>query len=137
MGRGQGGKKCGWDGGGGNEKGQGQYRRGVVGGRRGKELFFFSSRRRHTRYLVFAVLPQEWSEEDEKRARAEWPIKIRREDGEKGAGEGEVIGMSRRQKKHAERQARIEKAAADAEIGKAAVEVKEASTATEEPKAER
>ncbi|PSS23483.1 hypothetical protein M430DRAFT_217579 [Amorphotheca resinae ATCC 22711] len=91
----------------------------------------------HTSYLVFAVLPQEWSEEDEKRARAEWPIKIRREDGEKGAGEGEVIGMSRRQKKHAERQARIEKAAADAEIGKAAVEVKEASTATEEPKAEQ
>jgi tRNA (adenine57-N1/adenine58-N1)-methyltransferase catalytic subunit len=29
----------------------------------------------HTSYLVFAVLPQEWSTEDEAQARARWPVK--------------------------------------------------------------
>ena len=30
----------------------------------------------HTSYLVFAVLPREWSEEDENKAQGEWPAKI-------------------------------------------------------------
>lgn len=63
----------------------------------------------HTSYLVFAVLPQEWSAEDEERARAKWAVKIRT-DGEKE--NGEVIGISRRQMKKAERQAQKDKAAA-------------------------
>ncbi|KAH8656561.1 S-adenosyl-L-methionine-dependent methyltransferase, partial [Tricladium varicosporioides] len=34
----------------------------------------------HTSYLVFAVLPIEWTEEDEAKARALWDVKIRVED---------------------------------------------------------
>ena len=30
----------------------------------------------HTSYLVFAVLPREWSEEDEKSAQEQWPAKV-------------------------------------------------------------
>ncbi|KAH6724747.1 tRNA methyltransferase complex GCD14 subunit-domain-containing protein [Leptodontidium sp. MPI-SDFR-AT-0119] len=62
----------------------------------------------HTSYLVFAVLPREWSEEDERLAREKWPILLRKEDDG-----GKVIGMSRKQLKKAERQAM--KDAADAE----------------------
>lgn len=71
----------------------------------------------HTSYLVFAVLPQEWSEEDEARARQEWPTKIRKEGDGKENADGEVIGMSKRQMKKAARQAqkdRAKAAAADA-----------------------
>ncbi|CZS97824.1 hypothetical protein WAI453_008850 [Rhynchosporium graminicola] len=54
----------------------------------------------HTSYLVFAILPIEWSEEDEKLAREKWPVLLRKEeDG------GKVIGMSRKQVKRAEKQA--------------------------------
>lgn len=70
----------------------------------------------HTSYLVFAILPQEWSEEDEKRARTEWPIKIRRDDD---VGGDKIIGMSNRQAKKAERQARKEKEVAEKKIGTA------------------
>lgn len=34
----------------------------------------------HTSYLVFAVLPREWSEEDEAKAREMWPVVERKED---------------------------------------------------------
>ncbi|KAL2076202.1 hypothetical protein VTL71DRAFT_1145 [Oculimacula yallundae] len=61
----------------------------------------------HTSYLVFAILPREWSEEDERQAREKYPILLRKEeDG------GKVIGMSRKQLKKAEKQAA--KDAADA-----------------------
>lgn len=63
----------------------------------------------HTSYLVFAVLPQEWTAEDEIRAREKWKVLIRVED-EKVDGEGEVV-MSKRQMKKAARQAQKEKAA--------------------------
>lgn len=63
----------------------------------------------HTSYLVFAILPQEWSDEDEKRVRAERPILIRRDDG-KGDGNDHVIGVSKRQVKRAERLAKKAKA---------------------------
>lgn len=33
----------------------------------------------HTSYLVFAVLPQEWTEDDEKRAREKWPLRSKNE----------------------------------------------------------
>lgn len=66
----------------------------------------------HTSYLVFAVLPQEWSEDDEAGARNEWPIKIRREGEPKEHADGEVIGMSKRQLKKAARQAQKDRAAA-------------------------
>jgi tRNA (adenine57-N1/adenine58-N1)-methyltransferase len=63
----------------------------------------------HTSYLVFAVLPQEWTAEDEAKAREKWEVLIRNED-EKAGGEGEVV-MSKRQMKKAARQAQKEKAA--------------------------
>jgi tRNA (adenine57-N1/adenine58-N1)-methyltransferase len=62
----------------------------------------------HTSYLVFAVLPPEWTAEDEARAREKWEVLIRTED-EKADGEGEVV-MSKRQMKKAARQAQREKA---------------------------
>lgn len=70
--------------------------------------------RTHTSYLVFAILPQEWSEEEEMRARTKWPIKIRRED-DKAGGDERVIGVSKRQAKKDERQAKKEKATATIE----------------------
>jgi tRNA (adenine57-N1/adenine58-N1)-methyltransferase catalytic subunit len=63
----------------------------------------------HTSYLVFAVLPQEWTAEDEAKAREKWQVLIRTED-DKAEGEGEVV-MSKRQMKKAARQAQKEKAA--------------------------
>ncbi|KAF4625695.1 hypothetical protein G7Y89_g12467 [Cudoniella acicularis] len=65
----------------------------------------------HTSYLVFAVLPPEWSEEDEKRARRTWDIKIRVEE-EKPAEM--VAPTSKRQMKKAARLAQKEKYAAAA-----------------------
>ena len=59
--------------------------------------------RTHTSYLVFAVLPVEWSAEDEKNAVDKWAVKDKA---------GEVTGKSRRQMKKAERQAKK-----DAETG--------------------
>ncbi|RKF57673.1 tRNA -methyltransferase catalytic subunit trm61 [Erysiphe neolycopersici] len=35
----------------------------------------------HTSYLVFAVLPQEWNEEDESKARKKWPLPMGHENG--------------------------------------------------------
>jgi tRNA (adenine57-N1/adenine58-N1)-methyltransferase len=64
----------------------------------------------HTSYLVFAILPQEWTAEDEARAREKWPLKIRSTEVG-GEGEGEVVGVSRRQMKKAARQAQKDKAA--------------------------
>lgn len=63
----------------------------------------------HTSYLVFAILPREWSEADERRASEKYQVRVRKE-GEKV--EGEVIGMSRKQLKRMERQAMKDKAAA-------------------------
>ncbi|KFY14692.1 hypothetical protein V491_05946 [Pseudogymnoascus sp. VKM F-3775] len=40
----------------------------------------------HTSYLVFAVLPVEWSEEDEERAAAQWPAKAAEVKGKDEAG---------------------------------------------------
>jgi tRNA (adenine57-N1/adenine58-N1)-methyltransferase len=62
----------------------------------------------HTSYLVFAVLPQEWTAEDEAKARQKWEVLIRRED-EKADASGEVA-MSKRQMKKAARQAQKDKA---------------------------
>jgi tRNA (adenine57-N1/adenine58-N1)-methyltransferase len=74
----------------------------------------------HTSYLVFAVLPQEWTAEDEARAREKWEALIRTEE-DKAEGEGEVA-MSKRQMKKAARQAQKEKAA---ELGPEAVEAED------------
>lgn len=61
----------------------------------------------HTSYLVFAILPMEWTEEDERKAREQWPVRVRN-DGK----EAEVVGLSKRQLKKAARQAHKDKAAA-------------------------
>lgn len=39
--------------------------------------------RTHTSYLVFAILPQEWSDEDERRCRQIWPSQKEEEPGQK------------------------------------------------------
>jgi tRNA (adenine57-N1/adenine58-N1)-methyltransferase catalytic subunit len=57
----------------------------------------------HTSYLLFAILPQEWSAEDEEKARAKWPVR------KKEAGTS-TVGMSKREMKKAARQAQKEKA---------------------------
>jgi tRNA (adenine57-N1/adenine58-N1)-methyltransferase len=57
----------------------------------------------HTSYLVFAILPQDWSEADEESARAKWPVKIRK-DSDKTPGDAEFLGLSKRQMKRAARQ---------------------------------
>ena len=57
----------------------------------------------HTSYLVFAVLPREWSEEDEKEAQAVWAeevgAKVQGQGNGKGAGERGEKGMSKRQRR--------------------------------------
>lgn len=57
----------------------------------------------HTSYLVFAILPREWSAEDEEKAAAKWKVIPREEESN-----GEVIGLSRRQQKKAEKHAKRE-----------------------------
>ncbi|KAG0646647.1 tRNA-methyltransferase subunit [Hyphodiscus hymeniophilus] len=64
----------------------------------------------HTSYLVFAILPQEWTEEDERRAMAQWPVTERVPSSDK-TGEADAP-LSRRQLKKAARQARKDEAAA-------------------------
>jgi tRNA (adenine57-N1/adenine58-N1)-methyltransferase len=66
----------------------------------------------HTSYLVFAVLPVEWSDEDEAKARSQWEVLIRREDEHVGR---EAVKMSKRQMKRAESQSKKDKAATSAE----------------------
>lgn len=46
----------------------------------------------HTSYLVFAVLPREWSEEDEKSAQEKWPVKVE-------VKEEKYMPVSKRQRK--------------------------------------
>ena len=46
----------------------------------------------HTSYLVFAILPREWSEENEKLAQEKWPAKVEVKEEKKGP-------MSKRQRK--------------------------------------
>lgn len=61
----------------------------------------------HTSYLVFAILPQEWTAEDEAEAKLKWQVKEKE-------GEDQVVGMSKRQQKRAERQAQKDREAAEA-----------------------
>lgn len=68
----------------------------------------------HTSYLVFAVLPQEWTEEDEKKAMEQWPITERAATSDKAGWEAGAAPMSKRQMKKAARQAQKDKAAASA-----------------------
>jgi tRNA (adenine57-N1/adenine58-N1)-methyltransferase catalytic subunit len=59
----------------------------------------------HTSYLLFAVLPQEWSAEDEEKARSRWPVK-KRDSGTGTVGNaGATVGMTKEQMKRAARQA--------------------------------
>ncbi|RDL38661.1 tRNA methyltransferase complex GCD14 subunit [Venustampulla echinocandica] len=79
----------------------------------------------HTSYLVFAVLPQEWTAEDEEKARLKWDAKGRA-DGD-GKGNEEAVPISKRQLKKAARQAqkdRAEARAANGQNSEEAVEVK-------------
>jgi tRNA (adenine57-N1/adenine58-N1)-methyltransferase len=59
----------------------------------------------HTSYLLFAVLPQEWSAEDEEKARSRWPVKKRNSGTEAVGNAGAVAGMTKKQMKRAARQA--------------------------------
>lgn len=60
----------------------------------------------HTSYLLFAVLPQEWTPEDEERAKAKWPLQKREQGGGKS---NDVSGLSKRQLKKVQRQAHKER----------------------------
>lgn len=71
------------------------YAEGVVTHRSEAEL------KTHTSYLVFAVLPPEWSEEDEEQMRAKWPAKV---DIEK-ISKKDRGGLSKRQMKRAAKEA--------------------------------
>ncbi|KAI9765516.1 MAG: tRNA (adenine-N(1)-)-methyltransferase catalytic subunit trm61 [Geoglossum simile] len=61
----------------------------------------------HTSYLVFALLPQDWTAEQEAHTRAQWPVKL------KGATlSSEALPKSKKQMKKAARLARLEGGAA-------------------------
>jgi tRNA (adenine57-N1/adenine58-N1)-methyltransferase catalytic subunit len=57
----------------------------------------------HTSYLVFALLPQEWTAEQEAHARAKWPIKPKA-----AVPSGQGLPKSKKQMKKAARLARLE-----------------------------
>lgn len=81
----------------------------------------------HTSYLTFAVLPVEWSEEDEKRASEKWPVK------NSGTLEGDPpVVLTKKQKKKAERQARIDEAAEKEKEDGESAEKENGEPATEE-----
>lgn len=84
----------------------------------------------HTSYLVFAILPMEWYAEDEELAAAKWPLQHK----EEGVKE-EIIGMSRRQQKKAEKQAKREeqkaKETVKGEAGDVKVKVEDAMDTNE------
>lgn len=61
----------------------------------------------HTSYLVFAVLPREWSDEDENKAREKWKV-----DARAGEAKGEAP-LSKKALKRAARQAHKDRAAAE------------------------
>jgi tRNA (adenine57-N1/adenine58-N1)-methyltransferase catalytic subunit len=64
----------------------------------------------HTSYLVFAVLPREWSAEDEEQARARWPLKSTPRKKDRGeAGNETVVGVSPRQAKRVQKEKEKEK----------------------------
>ena len=52
----------------------------------------------HTSYLVFAVLPQEWTEEDEKRCRQTWPSQKAEEVEEKQKSKRQLKQEARERK---------------------------------------
>jgi len=58
----------------------------------------------HTSYLVFAILPQEWTADDEAKAMAKWPLKA--SNAAVGGNGGNVPPTSKRQMKKAERGSR-------------------------------
>ncbi|KAK3078877.1 hypothetical protein LTS18_006392 [Coniosporium uncinatum] len=54
----------------------------------------------HTSYLVFAVLPRSWTQEDEENAAREWPTNVEAKKGGKppeGGSEGNVTGVKAQQ----------------------------------------
>ncbi|KAI9744147.1 MAG: tRNA (adenine-N(1)-)-methyltransferase catalytic subunit trm61 [Claussenomyces sp. TS43310] len=62
----------------------------------------------HTSYLVFAVLPREWTQQDEERARERWAVTRKPVTGS-DVGDEASLGMSKRQLKKAARQAHEER----------------------------
>ncbi|CAD6443400.1 76be791d-e179-4529-94c1-bd38542a11ef-CDS [Sclerotinia trifoliorum] len=71
--------------------------------------------RTHTSYLVFAVLPKEWSEEDEKKAREKWEVNFNGEP-EVNATKQSELPMSKRQMKKAARASHVKPATAAAPL---------------------
>jgi len=64
----------------------------------------------HTSYLVFAVLPMEWTEEEEAKAAARWPVKVIEMNGKgKDKEEGEKKISNREAKRLAKEKARVER----------------------------
>ncbi|KAF7880299.1 uncharacterized protein EAF02_007145 [Botrytis sinoallii] len=69
--------------------------------------------RTHTSYLVFAVLPRKWSEEDERKAREKWQVNFNGET-ETNTTKQVELPMSKRQMKKAARASHIKPEAAAA-----------------------
>ncbi|KFY41586.1 hypothetical protein V494_02904 [Pseudogymnoascus sp. VKM F-4513 (FW-928)] len=68
----------------------------------------------HTSYLVFAVLPVEWSEEDEERAAAQWPAKAAEVKGKEESGKkGPVSNRQMKRDAKAAEKARLASLAAE------------------------
>ncbi|ERF73149.1 hypothetical protein EPUS_02990 [Endocarpon pusillum Z07020] len=62
----------------------------------------------HTSYLVFAVLPVEWSEREEEEAREKWAAGRRDGEAEVGMGKGKATKSLRQAKREARLKARAE-----------------------------
>ncbi|CZR69682.1 related to GCN4 translational repressor GCD14 protein [Phialocephala subalpina] len=78
----------------------------------------------HTSYLVFAILPIEWSEEDERKAREKWEVEMRVEDEVKVEDGGEVKMNKKARKKAAAEARKAAAAGVKAEGGDDPTEVK-------------
>ncbi|RFU25873.1 hypothetical protein B7463_g10449, partial [Scytalidium lignicola] len=73
----------------------------------------------HTSYLVFAVLPQEWTEEDEQNARQKWPIKPRNVESETHQSQPTSKRAMKKAAKIAQKEAAIAREAARGSDGNA------------------
>jgi tRNA (adenine57-N1/adenine58-N1)-methyltransferase len=83
----------------------------------------------HTSYLTFAVLPQQWNEEEEEAARAKWPVK------KKEAGMDKP-GSNRQQKKAARQNLNRAKGSATAKDSADAPEAQQAAVVGESAETE-
>jgi tRNA (adenine57-N1/adenine58-N1)-methyltransferase len=83
----------------------------------------------HTSYLVFAVLPMEWSEEEEANAAARWPVKISEQLNGRGKEEGKKKISNREAKRLAKEEKWVEREKRELNGGVDVKEVEETTVA--------